>query len=486
MKLRNRLFLTLFILAFLPVAAISYFAAEALSGTLNRLASPGVQGALESADSLVQMSIGYMKGDCSRIVEEYRNSGAASALDLDDSQFVIISTDTNEECVGSAVCGEGRPPQLIALIDSTGLSSGNGLVQFDGRLIVYESIQDTSKYQRITAGYVLGESFKDQYSNLGLNLQSFEQLRLLGESSRTFVMGVWLTFTAVYLVLILLVSRLLARTMTRPLAAMSSLVETIGPDNWNVNIQYGRRDEIGSLAAGFNRMSNRLAETTRNLVQAERQAAWQDTARSIAHGIKNVLAPVKLALARLSKESEVIDRKSPVYTIQEELRQLEKTANDFSVYGRPVCANEEKININEIVSQAVSVITQGHPHCRIGTEFVEDLPEITADRNLLRDALVNLIKNGCEAAGEEGQLQIRTQVTDKAVTIEIADNGPGIPTDIRDRVFEPYVSSKAGGTGIGLAIVRKVIESSGGRISFTTGSDGTIFTVQLSRQRDAN
>ena len=122
-----------------------------------------------------------------------------------------------------------------------------------------------------------------------------------------------------------------------------------------MRLDYRRRDEIGSLVDGFNRMSARLAETTSRLIEAEKAAAWQQTARVIAHGIKNILAPLKLALTRLAggPSAAAVEGPPALATLQAQLERLEKTARDFSLYGCPVREPNAPVDVNMAVRQAV-------------------------------------------------------------------------------------------------------------------------------------
>jgi signal transduction histidine kinase len=164
-------------------------------------------------------------------------------------------------------------------------------------------------------------------------------------------------------------------------------------------------------------------------------------------------------------------------TINAELSRLEKAASDFSRYGRPVEPNAATIDPNAVVRQAISV-TEGFD-VKLDVDLDSNLPRIKCDGALLRDALINLVKNACEAVGQGSSVAIRTRSRNDLVEIAVSDTGPGINREIRDRIFEPYVTTKSSGTGLGLAIVRKIVESSGGAIDMETGDSGTIFTLKF-------
>ncbi len=298
----------------------------------------------------------------------------------------------------------------------------------------------------------------------------------------------WGLANLLYLLVILMVSQFTARSLTRPLADLERLAESVGPGQWDVRLPYRRKDEVGALVDGFNRMSTRLAEATERLVEAERTAAWQQTARTIAHGIKNTLAPVKLALARLPEQAQPDEQNSaagkPLETVRSELDRLERIARDFSLFGRPIDIQPLPAEPNSIVQQAVRLSESFAPAAGIDMELAPGLPPISIDPYMLREALVNLLKNAREAAGPDGRVAIATAATGVGVRIEVRDDGPGIPPEIEQRLFDPYVTTKPSGSGLGLAIVKKIVGSLGGRIAYRTGNTGTTFSLDWNAADD--
>jgi len=395
--------------------------------------------------------------------------------------------------------GPGTSEVLIDRVPELSLESGvlefaeslesrdtSGRVSVGDEMLIYSTrcMGDTM----ILGGLVLGHGYASLLDDLGLNQHRFGQLKLLKKSGKAFMRFIWAAASLSYLLVIMLVTRVTARGLTRPLSRLGDLVEKVGPGNWDVRLEYERKDEIGSLVSGFNRMSLRLSETTRRLIETEKTAAWQQTARVIAHGIKNVLAPVKLAIGRLSKsvDKEDSDVMSPLGTIRTELELLEKTARDFSTYGRPVEGRPVDVNVNMVVRQAARICETDCSRAAIELRLGDNLPAVTGDEGMLREVLINLIKNACEAVGDGGHVTIATSATHDGAAVAISDDGRGIDPEIRDRLFEPYASTKPGGTGLGLAIVNKVVISSGWKITFETGSEGTTFTVLFKVKDEGN
>jgi nitrogen fixation/metabolism regulation signal transduction histidine kinase len=475
MKLRNRLFLAFFLFAFLPVAMISFISLELALNSLDRVASPGIEKALADADSLVELSLSDLENRCIEqiaIIDPESPGDDPYGFDLivfrEPDTAVVIFDRESDSSLSSGV---------VELIESLDSKDTNGRISFGDMMLVYgvRSVGDTT----ILAGFVLAGGYASLLDDFGLNQHRFGQLRLLKTSGKKFMRFIWAAATLSYLLMIILVTRVTARGLTRPLSRLGKLVEEVGPGNWDIHLDYSRNDEIGSLVSGFNRMSSRLSETTRRLIEAEKTAAWQQTARVIAHGIKNTLAPVKLAIARLSKtintqNSEVM---SPLGTIHAELELLEKTARDFSMYGRPVECRPTDVNLNMVARQAARMCEADCGKARMEFFLDENLPTISADENMLREALINLIKNACEAVDDGGNVTIRTSVKAEGVAVAVSDDGAGIDPEIKEKLFEPYATTKPSGTGLGLAIMKKIVISSGGMITFETGSEGTTFTL---------
>ncbi len=480
MKLKNRLFTALLLLAFLPVALISFITLELASGSLDRLASPGIANALEAADSIVTLTFESIESMCADGASRMAKLPHIDSALLGDFDFAIVTDRDMTAWIGEAPDSITREKILDFHRDSSDIRLTDRIMSGDTFIIVGKaSAYGDDRHLTITVGRNMGNEIAPLYERLGRNTRSFERLGQLKHPGKNTLRVLWAAFVALYLLLILLISRITARKLTMPLARLGELAETVGRGQWDVRLEYNRNDEIGALTSGFNRMSQQLGETTRKLIETEKIAAWQQTARVIAHGLKNMLAPIRLAVARLPESSDKNESAdlSPMTTINAELSRLEKAAGDFSRYGKPVEPNAAIIDPNVVVRQAISV-AEGCD-VKLEVDLDSNLPYIKCDGALLRDALINLVKNACEAVDQDGSVAIQTRSRNDRVEIAVSDTGTGIDPEIRDRIFEPYVTTKSSGTGLGLAIVRKIVESSGGAIELETGDSGTTFTLKF-------
>lgn len=214
-----------------------------------------------------------------------------------------------------------------------------------------------------------------------------------------------------------------------------------------------------------------------DLVSAQRTSAWADVARRIAHEIKNPLTPIQLSAERLKRRySKVITEGRDVFdqctdTIIRQVEDLKRMVDEFSSFARMPKATLQDDDLGKCVAQVVFLMRVGHPEVTF-EEHLPDAPLISRfDRRLLSQAMTNIIKNATEgiaaSATAPGQGRIRISLTvtpENQVVIDITDNGKGFPTENRQRLLEPYMTTRSDGTGLGLAIVAKIFEDHGGGI----------------------
>jgi PAS domain S-box-containing protein len=228
------------------------------------------------------------------------------------------------------------------------------------------------------------------------------------------------------------------------------------------------------------------------LNRAQRDAAWGEVARRLAHEVKNPLTPIQLAAERLRRrflgrlapeEGELIERAT--HTIVSQVEALKTMVNAFGDYARPPQLATRPIALHALVGEVLDLY-ENDQRLSLARQLADGEPRVRVDAVRLRQALHNLIKNALEAIGEahKPQLQVATRVLHEDgeawVELSVADNGPGLPPDFGERWFEPYTSSKARGTGIGLAVVKKIAEEHGGSVrAENRAQGGAQFTLRL-------
>jgi PAS domain S-box-containing protein len=221
------------------------------------------------------------------------------------------------------------------------------------------------------------------------------------------------------------------------------------------------------------------------LLQAQRDAAWGEVARRLAHEIKNPLTPIQLSAERLRRrllstmkpaDAEILDRAT--HTIVQQVETMQQMVNAFSEYARAPEMRITRFSLNQLVTDVADLYRSQDPRAAIHLSLDEHLEAIEADRGRVRQILNNLVTNALEAldGGGTPTLEITTRLEsggDAAyAVVTVCDNGPGFQRELLGRVFDPYVTSKPKGTGLGLAIVKKIVEEHGGRIDADNRPEG--------------
>lgn len=283
-----------------------------------------------------------------------------------------------------------------------------------------------------------------------------------------------------------------SRSIHRPLLKIGEHLRRIQLGIYSEPLQWNTRDELGALISEYNRMIQQLQQSAQLLAQSERQSAWRDMAQQIAHEIKNPLTPMRLQVQYLENRSKEHPEHSDPYiisvckTLVEQIDNLSNLANQFSSLAKLPEPKLEHICINTFIQQMVELHRFNEKNIPIHFKNAEVQYFVHFDKTQLSQILSNLIKNAIQANlnPEEGNIEIciaSKEVQQKSmVTISIMDNGIGIHAEDIARIFEPYFTTKTSGTGIGLAVVKQILEQSGGYIYVESHPDsGTIFYIDL-------
>ncbi|NHZ84508.1 MAG: HAMP domain-containing protein [Planctomycetia bacterium] len=271
--------------------------------------------------------------------------------------------------------------------------------------------------------------------------------------------------------------------ITRPLKRLQNATLQLAQGNLAVSVKESKFSPLNDLIVSFNNMSHELLSNRKKLIQAEKDSAWRDMARVLAHEIKNPLTPIRLSLERLemkyaSKSKDLDKVFSNVTTvIHEEIDNLQAFASEFSKFARLPEALMKYYDINQ---QIAEICTPYQTELKINFKLEEKLPQIFADKIQVKQVLENLIQNSINAAKDNFVIKISTDFTDSIINISIQDNGHGIDAKNINEIFNPYFTKSRGGTGLGLAIVKRIIESHGGSINVESQVDvGTTFNISF-------
>ncbi len=298
------------------------------------------------------------------------------------------------------------------------------------------------------------------------------------------------TLMNVYVFLLLIASGFaiaVANSITSPIAIIGEKLKQFKLGRRNEPLEWKNQDELGALISEYNKMIKKLEESADKLAQSEREGAWREMAKQVAHEIKNPLTPMKLSIQYLLHAFKSNpDNLEPLLkrvsnTLIEQIDNLAQIASEFSNFAKMPRAENQKININTLVSSVYDLFSQGL-EMDISIQLPDEEFFVYADKNHLIRVLNNLMKNAEQSIpdGRDGKIDVYLYRQDSLVVIKVSDNGSGISDDKKEKVFVPNFTTKSSGTGLGLAISKNIIESVNGDIYFETEvGKGTEFFVEL-------
>ncbi|MDP2335001.1 MAG: HAMP domain-containing sensor histidine kinase [Bacteroidota bacterium] len=320
-----------------------------------------------------------------------------------------------------------------------------------------------------------------------LNLPYFTREDDLKQGISTFIVA----FINLYLILFLasvIVAVILSNKITQPLSLIREKLKGIQLGKKSEQIHYQAEDEIGALVREYNHKVDELAESAELLARSERESAWREMAKQIAHEIKNPLTPMKLNIQYLQRAKEegnehyddFFDRVTK--NLIEQIDTLSGIATEFSNFAQIPKARNEVFNLLEVIQNICSLF---EPNQNLHFSFdMNKLTEIRvfADKEQLSRVFLNLIKNSIQSVptDQKGEIRVTVRKKDPIALITISDNGAGISKEAQEHLFEPNFTTKTSGMGLGLSIVRNIITNFRGKIWYETSEQGgTSFFVEI-------
>lgn len=350
----------------------------------------------------------------------------------------------------------------------------------NNQFIQYEQIGSLN----YLSAYIPVKSEVGNAVNAYLNLPYFARQKVFRRELLAFI-GYLLNVYLILFISATLLAFFIARKLTNPLRLMSNKLKDIKLGQTNEQLYYPHNDEMGTLVAQYNKTIIELDKSVKKLAESERQTAWKEMARQVAHEIKNPLTPMKLNIQHLLRASRDNHPKIKEMTeriaksLIEQIDILSDIATEFSTFAKMPKPNNELVNIKEVLGNVVTLyddsihIQYPAPH--------EDC-KVFADRSQLLRVFNNIIKNAIQAIpnDREGQVWVTTRQTADNVVIAITDNGIGIPEELVQKVFAPNFTTRSSGMGLGLAMTQNIVHAINGKIWFTSKvNEGTTFFVEL-------
>ncbi len=275
--------------------------------------------------------------------------------------------------------------------------------------------------------------------------------------------------------------------ITRSFSVIGDKMKAITLGGRNEEIVWTRKDEIGELVTQYNKMVHQLEQSAEALAKSEREGAWREMARQVAHEIKNPLTPMKLSIQYLQKsidsnKGNVKELTANVAnTLIEQIDHLSKIAADFSQFANIGIKKIETIDLHLVLQSLVSLF-QANPKVLINWERYEGSLVLRADKTHMNRLFTNLLSNAVEACQmkEACRINLKEQKGENEVLITLSDNGEGIPEEMQSKIFTPNFTTKTSGTGLGLAMCKSIVEQANGSIWFETDpGKGTTFFIRL-------
>ncbi len=320
-----------------------------------------------------------------------------------------------------------------------------------------------------------------------INLQHFGQQQGFENQIEGFLVAIINVFILL-LVFSIILSILVSNWLTTPLKILQNSFAKVQIGKYNEPIIYNSKDEIGALVKNYNEKLEELAFTAQQLAQSERESAWREMAKQVAHEIKNPLTPMKLSLQHLQRIYDPNDPNSKlkldkvITSIVEQIDSLTKIANEFSNFAKMPKENKCEMDLLPLIEHVYNVFEQ-----EIEIEIINQAKNthIFGDKDLLLRVFNNLIKNAIQAIPDnrKGVIKISLQENSNNLLLEIEDNGKGIPEEMWSKIFMPNFTTKSTGMGLGLAMVKQIIQLHEGEIWFESIENKTIFFIRLPLMR---
>jgi signal transduction histidine kinase len=319
-----------------------------------------------------------------------------------------------------------------------------------------------------------------------LNIPYFESQNNLQDEISNFLVTI-INLNAFIFLIAGIIALFIANRITRSFSVISNKMKELNLQKTNEEIVWTRRDEIGELVNEYNKMVHKLDVSAQLLAKSEREGAWREMARQVAHEIKNPLTPMKLNLQYLQM---AIDNNSPgvkkisayvANILLEQIDHLSKIASDFAQFANIGNSKNLLFDVNATLQNVASLYST-NDHLQVNTKLHQGEIIIEADKTQINRLFTNLLQNAAQAIpeGRQGVIEIESKLVENRVRVSVRDNGNGIPLQMQQKIFIPNFTTKTSGTGLGLAMCKGIVEKMNGKIWFETKEgEWTVFYVEL-------
>ncbi len=276
-----------------------------------------------------------------------------------------------------------------------------------------------------------------------------------------------------------------AQRLTRPIRQLTRGLSEVAAGRLDQRVEISRYDEIGGAIDTFNRMAAELRHSRERLVYMTRLESWQALARKMAHEVKNSLTPIRLTMEEVAARysgsgNDFLQQASQI--VVDEVAALERRVRSFAEFSSEPPVRPTELDVNSLLRERISLLKTSHPEIAYAVRLSGDDPRAVADEDLVKGVLTNLLENAAQAMHSGGCVLGITNAVNGKVAIEVHDSGPGLAPHVRDSLFQPTISFKPGGMGLGLSIARRSAVLSGGDLELVASElGGAGFRVLLPR-----
>lgn len=420
-----------------------------------------------------------------------------------DPLFAVTRTPTAVQPVLVDVSSASGLTQAPAIVTARAIDYGERRVWAIGGVRVGEA--HAAALARLTGASVEITSVGSPVAAVGDERAGVLRRRTLGEvaqvtfrfsradffATRRQVLRGFLALALIGLLLSVALGFVVSARVSRPVDALTGAARQIASGAPGVLVETrGATGELRALIDTFNRMTVDLKAATDRLVASERVAAWQEVARRLAHEVKNPLTPIRMSLETLRAATQrgplderfrvLFDESSRV--VLEEVDRLKRIVDEFSHFARLPRPTLAELDLGATIAPLMALYSP-HDGLRYDVRLASGV-RARADKDQLAQVLVNLVKNAEEAMPEGGLVSVRVRAAESCAILEVEDEGPGVPAELKDRLFEPYVTTKPQGSGLGLAIASRIAREHGGELSVHDAPRrGTVFRLTLPSPR---
>lgn len=459
LKFKTRLFIGLFFITLIPIIILAYFTRESEMQRWKENLSNELKKDLDVLNFQLNSNYSF---------DELKNLAQKLGIDFNVFQKLEVIYSTQNKLYQLGFFPKTIPSNIYNAL----------IVENKNYDTVFEYISDYP--------YLVGYKKVDGNENLILSIPTLyrhEEIRRELAQIDTFILGAY----SLTILLIFLFGNLFFEKLTRPISELTEATRKVSSGDLSIKLEKNETGEVGDLIEAFNKMISDLEESRKNLARIEREHAWKEMAKQVAHEIKNPLTPMKLSLQHLQflykenkKEFSRIFGKVST-TLIEQIEALTKITNEFSHFARMPERKIIKCDLEEILKEIINLFS-----AEINIEFEAIKNEtffVNADREELKRVFINIIKNSIQANSKN--IKIKLYKDANYCFINIEDDGSGIPQEILDKIFDPNFSTKTEGTGLGLAIVKRILNDLNGTIELKSEvGSGTIVMIAIPKIMD--